>query len=116
VLLTPRRECHNYRRITLNGGLIDVDDLARIDLSLRLTCQRNHVVPDNADADVVKIFIYKEGRIALVLTQSVAFVTTGLGIEKIPASFSGVADRGLVASHEVIERGIKRKTMCARRK
>jgi len=36
-----------------------------------LHASATHIVSNNADADVVKIFIYKEGGIALVLTQSV---------------------------------------------
>ena len=104
----------NYRRVTLNGSSIDVDDLPRIDPLLRLTCQRDYVVSNDADADVVEIVIDKKSRIALFLCDRVAFVTTGLRVEKLPALFSGAADCVLVAGHEVIE-GNRRKTVCARK-
>src|ERR1700758_4727529 len=57
----------------------------------------------------MEILVHKEERIALFRCQRMAFVTTSLGVKKLPASLSGVADCVLLPSDELIERGIERK-------
>jgi hypothetical protein len=60
-------------------------------------------VSKDADADIVKILIYKKDRIARLFRQGVAFVTTSFAVEQVPASLRGLADCVFVARDETVE-------------
>src|SRR4051812_25929083 len=107
--LLSDQKTSDYRRVALNGRYINVADLTRVDLLLRLTCQRNHVVSNDANADVVKLSVVKECGVALFFCERMAFITAGFGVEKLPASLSGLADCVPVPCDEVVERGIEGK-------
>ena|SRR6516162_971390 len=56
---------------------------------------------EDSDADVVKIVIHQEGRIRLIVRQSMAEVATGLGVEQFPTALGRVADGVGVSSYEI---------------
>jgi hypothetical protein len=53
-------------------------------LGLCLLRQGGHVMPEDADANVVKIVIHEEGCIRLIVRQSVAELATSLTVEQFP--------------------------------
>src|SRR5712671_7155772 len=65
------------------------------------------MVPEDSDADVMKIIISEDGYISLVLRQSMAQVAGGLGIEQFPTAFGRAADGVCVSSNEMVERRIE---------
>ena len=65
-------------------------------------------MPEDSDANVMKIVIDEEGCILLILGQSMAEVTTGLGIEQFPTAFGRVADGVCLSCDEMIEGRIER--------
>ena len=56
----PRR-----RHVRLNGGAIDRRRIARLDELLGLARQRDDVVSDDADADVVKVVVREDRDVPL---------------------------------------------------
>ncbi len=70
--------------------------------------QRDHVVPDDPNADVVKVVVAEVGDVPLGLGQRMAFVAAAMGVEKLPAAFGRIVNGVLVTSDEMIERRIKR--------
>src|SRR5713101_703879 len=89
--------------------MIDGRRIARIDQSLSLTGQRDHVVSNDPYADVVKVVVCEVGGVPLFFRQSMAFITASTGIEKLPASLGGLTDCICVTTDEVIKWGIERK-------
>jgi hypothetical protein len=43
-------------------------------------------VPDDADADVMKVIVRKRCNVPLLFRQRVAFIAATLGVEKLPAA------------------------------
>ena len=64
-------------------------------------------MPEDSDANVMKIVVDEEGCIPLIFGQSMAEVTTGLGIEQFPTAFGRVADGVRISRDEMVERGIE---------
>src|SRR5258708_13108839 len=65
-------------------------------------------MPDDADADVVKVVIHEKRYIPLIVGQSMAEVATGLGIEQFPTAFGRVTDGVGLSCDEMVEGGIER--------
>ena len=57
-------------------------------------------MPEDSDANVMKIVVDKEGCIPLILGQSMAEVATGLGIEQFPTAFGRVPDGVCISRDE----------------
>src|SRR5262249_4694949 len=72
-------------------------------LTLSLLRQGGYVMPENSDANVVKIVIHEERCIPLIVGQSMAEVATGLGVEQFPPAFGRVADGVGVSGDEMVE-------------
>src|ERR1700747_3195479 len=72
-------------------------------LALCLLRQGAYVMPEDADANVVKIVIHKEGCIELIVRQSVAEVATSLTVEQFPTALGQIADGVGVAGDEMVE-------------
>ena len=64
-------------------------------------------MPENTDANVMKIVVDEEGCIWLIVRQRMAEVTTGLGIEQIPTALGRVADGVCLSCDEMVKRGIE---------
>src|SRR6516162_321165 len=75
---------------------------------LRLLRQRADKMPEDSDANVVKIVVNKKSRIPLIIRQSMAKETTGLAIEQLPTAFSRLADDVYLSCDEMVEGGIER--------
>ena len=102
-LLLRDEKSAERRHVRLNGGAIDGRRIARVDEPLGLTRQRDDVVSDDADADVVKVVVREVGDVPLVFRQGVALVAAATGVEELPAALGGVIDGVRVAGDEVIE-------------
>src|SRR5207247_7516252 len=61
LLLFRDEKAAQHRHVVLNGGAIDRRRVDRVDQLLRLARQRNDIVSDNANADVVKIGVGEHG-------------------------------------------------------
>ena len=77
-------------------------------LALGLPRQRGYVMPEDTDANVVKVVIHEEGYVPLIVRQSMAEVATGFGIEQFPTAFGRVADGVCLSRDEMIEGRIER--------
>jgi hypothetical protein len=64
-------------------------------------------VPDDADADVVKVVIREERDVPLGVRQRMTFIAAGLGVEELSATLGRFIDRVLVAGDEMIKRRVK---------
>ena len=64
-------------------------------------------MPEDPDANVVKIAIDEEGCIPLIVGQSMAEVATGLSIGQFPTTFGRVADGIGLPGNEMVERGVE---------
>src|ERR1700724_2083408 len=82
--------------------------MAGVDEFLGLTRQGDDVVPEDADADVVKVIVRKGCYIPLLFRQRVAFIAPAFRVEYLPAAFCRIVDGILIARNEVIERRIER--------
>ena len=96
------------RHVRLDGRAIDSGRVARSDELFGRDGQRNNIVPDDADADVVKVVVHEVRDVSLGVRQRMAFITEGLRVEQFPTALGGVIDGVLVAGDEVIERRIER--------
>src|ERR1700758_5105896 len=76
-------------------------------LPLSLLRQGSDAVPDDSDANVMKIVVDKEGCIPMILRQSMAEVATSLGIEQFPTALGRVTDGVCLSRDEMIEGGIE---------
>ena len=65
LLLLGDEKAAQRRHVGLNGGAIDGRRIARLDELLGLARQRDDVVPDNADADVMKIVVREDRDVPL---------------------------------------------------
>src|ERR1700758_1468616 len=72
-------------------------------LALCLLRQGAYVMPEDADANVVKIVIHKEGWIWLIVRQSVAEVATSLAVEQFPTALGRIADGVGGSGDEMVE-------------
>ena len=82
--------------------------MAGADEFLGLTRQGDDVVPEDADADVVKVIVRKGCCIPLLFRQRVAFIAPAFRVEYLPAAFCRIIDGILIVRNEVIERRIER--------
>ena len=103
-LFLGNEEASERRQVRLDGRAIDGRLIARIEELFGLDGQRGNIMPDDADADVVKVVIDEVGDVALLLGQRVALIAAGLRVEKLPAASGRVIDGVLVTGDEVIER------------
>jgi Kef-type K+ transport system membrane component KefB len=65
-------------------------------------------VVNDADADIVKIFVDEVRRIARLVAQRMAFVATGTRVEQLPPTLGAFIDGVLVSGDKVIKRRIER--------
>ncbi len=65
-------------------------------------------MPDDADANIVKVVIHEIGDIPLGVGQRMTFIAATLGVEEFPAAFGIVVDRVRVTRDEMIEWRIER--------
>src|SRR5260370_15830227 len=70
--------------------------------------QRDDVVSDDANPDVVKVVVRKVRDVPLVYRQRMAFIAAATGVKELPAALGAGINGVLVAGDEVIERRIKR--------
>src|SRR5262249_41182716 len=87
---------------------IDIRQLSLRQLPLSLLRQRADTMPEDSDANVVKIVVNKKGCIPLIIRQSMAKETTGLAIEQFPTAFGRLADDVYLSCDEMVEGGIER--------
>src|SRR5579862_2832848 len=106
-LLLRDEEATERRHVGLNRRTIDGGRITRVDELFGPARQRDDVVADDADADVVKVVVHEERGVPLFLRQRVALVVAATGVEEIPAALGGLVGVR-VASDEVIEGGIER--------
>src|SRR5262249_57020056 len=95
--------------VRLNGGTIDGCRIAGVDRLLGLASQRHDIVPDDTDADIVKVVVGKIRDISLLFSQCVALVAAATCVKKLPTALGGVIDGVPVAGDKVIEGRVKRK-------
>src|SRR5208283_2358744 len=95
-------EAAECRHVRLNRSVIDGYSIAGIDLLLSLTRQRDHIVSDDSNANVVKVVVCEVGGVPLFFRQCMAFVAASFGVEQFPASLGGLTDCVLVTSDEAI--------------
>ena len=72
-----------------------------------LARQRDNVVSDDSDADVVKVVIDKVRDVPRRFRQRMAFIATTAGVKDLPAALGRFIDRVGVTGNEVIKRRIK---------
>src|SRR6516165_9620269 len=77
-------------------------------ITLSLLRQGADTMPDDSDANVVKIIIGEDGHIPLLIRQSMAEIAAGLAVEQFPTAFGRVADRAGVSRDEMVEGRIER--------
>jgi hypothetical protein len=70
----------------------DSGGIARLDELLGLSRQRDDIVPDDTDADVVKVVIREEGDVPLGFRQRVTFIATRLAVKELPAVLGRFVD------------------------
>jgi hypothetical protein len=95
------------RHVRPNGGAIDRLEMAGADEFFGLARQGDDVMPEDADADVVKVIVRKGCDVPLLFTQRMAFIAPAFRVEKLPAAFCRIIDGILLARNEVIERRIE---------
>src|SRR5260370_21937985 len=66
------------------------------------------MMPEDSDPNVVKIIIHEKSLMPLVVRQSMAFVTAGLGIEQFQTTFGRVAEGAGVSRDEMVVGRIER--------
>jgi hypothetical protein len=82
--------------------------MTRVDELPSLTRQGDDIVSDDADADVVKVIVYKGGDVSLLFRERMAFIAAGLSVEQLPAALCRIVDGIIIARNEVVERRIER--------
>ena len=88
ILLLPRHEkAPEHRQIAVIAAVSIAGQMSLRQLALGPLRQRGYVMPEDSDANVVKIVIHEEGCIPLIVRQSMAEIATGLGIEQFPTAF-----------------------------
>src|SRR5260370_13998524 len=107
LLLLGDEKAPQRRHVRLNGGAMDGRRIARLDELLGLARQRDDVVSDNTDADVMKIVVSEDRDVPLGIRQRMTFIAAGLSVEECPTGLGGVVNGVLVAGDEVIEWRIK---------
>src|SRR5262249_59648940 len=85
----------------------DTGHMALRQVALGLLRQRTDTVPQDADADVVKIIVHEERRIPMIVRQSVAAIAAGLGVEQFPAALGRFADGVRFSGDEMVKRRIE---------
>src|SRR5882724_875899 len=86
---------------------VHIGRVAGIDQLLRLPRERDHVMADDEDADVVEVVVLEVGQIGRLVGKRVALVAAGPIVEERPPALGGVVDRSLVAGEEAVERRIE---------
>src|SRR5229473_4875678 len=106
--LSSYEKAAERRHVRLNGGAIDGCRIPRVDELHGLARQRDNVVSDNADADVVKVVVREVGDVPLGFHQRMALVAAATSVEDLPATLGRVINCVPVAGDEVIEGRIER--------
>src|SRR5262249_54280347 len=107
-LLLRDEESTECRHVGLDCCSVNSARIVRVDELYGLPRQRDDVVADDTDADVMKVVVHEERDIPLVLRQRVTLVAAAAGVEELPAALGRVIDGVPVAGDEVIEGGIER--------
>src|ERR1700761_4406448 len=108
ITLFPRNEeASEDRHLAGDRRGVDSRQISLRQLALSLLRQGSDAMPEDSDANVMKIVVDEEGCIPLILGQSMAEVTTSLGIEQFPTAFGRVADGVCISRNEMVERGIE---------
>src|SRR6266481_8987812 len=105
--LPRNEEAPEDRHFARDRRGVDSHKVSLRQLALSLLRQGSDAMPEDSDANVMKIVIDEEGGIPLVLRQGMAELTTGLGIEQFPTAFGRVADGVCLSRDEMVERGIE---------
>src|SRR5947209_7981566 len=87
---------HIVHQTFLSGGAVNGFEVARGDVALGPGGQRDDVVPDDADADVVKVVVREVGDVPPGFRQGMALVAVRLRVEQLPAAPGGITNRVLV--------------------
>ena len=87
ALLFRSEEAPERRYLTLDGGDVYGLQISVRQLAFCLLRQRDDMMADNSDANIMKIVISEDCDIPLFVCQSMAQVAAGLGIEQFPAAF-----------------------------
>jgi hypothetical protein len=74
--------------------------MAQRQVALGLLRQRADAVPEDADADVVKIIVHEKRRIPMIVRQSVAAIAAGLAVEQFPAALRRTQAARQLQRHE----------------
>src|SRR5262249_11807140 len=96
--------------VRLNGGTIDGCRIAGVDRLLGLASQRHDIMPDDTDADIVKVVVGKIRDISLLFSQCVALVAAATCVKKLPTALGGVIDGVPAAGKKVLE-GRRKRTL-----
>jgi hypothetical protein len=108
ITLLPRNEeAPEDRHLAGDRCGVDSRQISLRQLALSLLRQGSDAMPEDSDANVMKIVVDGEGCIPLILGQRMAEVTTGLGIEQFPTAFGRVADGVCLSRDKMVERGIE---------
>src|ERR1700716_4096461 len=107
TLLSRHEEAPEGRHLARDRGGVDIRQMSLRQLALSLLRQGGYAMPEDADANVVKIVIHEEGWVWLIVRQSMAEVATALGVKQFPAAFGRVTDGVDVSGDEMVERGIE---------
>src|SRR5262249_34273487 len=102
-LLSRNEEAPEDRHFARDRRGVDRRKMSLRQLALGLLCQRGYVMPQDSDANVMKIVIDEERRVRLIVGQSMAEEATGLGVEQLPPAFGRVADGVGVSADEMVE-------------
>src|ERR1700730_2038207 len=86
---------------------VHVGRVAGIDELLRLPRERDHMMADDEDADVVEVVVLEVGQIGRLVGERVALVAARPIVEEHPPTLGGVVDRSSVAGEEAVERRIE---------
>ena len=95
-----------HRQIRLNSGVVDSREIVLFDAACRLARKRDNVMPENTDADVVKVKVREVGGVHIYGGMTAAAVPPR--VEKHPAALGGGIDSIRVAGDETVEGRIKR--------
>src|ERR1700756_3871231 len=93
ITLLPRNEeAPEDRHLAGDRCGVDSRQISLRQFALSLLCQGSDMMPEDSDSNVMKIVVDEKCCIPLILRQSMAEVTTGLGIEQCTTVFGRVAD------------------------
>src|SRR2546430_3029676 len=103
TLLFRNEEAPEDRYLARDRRGIDSRQMSLRQLALGLLRQGRYVMPEDSNANVVKIVVHKEGCIPLILRQSMAEMAPGFSIEQFPTAFGRIADSVCLSCDEMVE-------------